>query len=108
MAKKYEPIKVDADPWNADWLRVMDWQLTTMSPVGREVPATTVPELLQVLGLEDKSSPEQCAGIEQFMSQPAFNPAPAALRRALGELGYDVPPRRIPLRHDDGANPRRQ
>ena len=55
---------------NEDWLRSMHWDL----------PATTVPELLAILGKSSAPVEEQRQTLLDFMKREAWKPAPESLK----------------------------
>ncbi len=68
------------DPANADALKASSWDLWDMEAGG---PLRTLPALTRVLGVDESPVPAQRRALAEFMLLPAWQAAPAQLRRAV-------------------------
>lgn len=78
-----EPIFIDDSDWNADWLRTLSWDLWTTDDDGQYRLVTTIPQLLEVLGVADAAPEVQAEAVRHFMTMPAAVPMPKELRAAV-------------------------
>lgn len=82
-AEEDEPVNIDADPNNADWLRSMSWDIWTGDPPRL---VKTAADFLKVLGVDGAPMDAQREAVQKFMKLPAARPMPAELKRELARF----------------------
>jgi hypothetical protein len=73
-----EVINIDADPWNADWIKALHWDLPTE-------PDVFIGSVLY-LDPERSSAEDARRAWEHFKTLPAFRPMPPELRDKVEEI----------------------